>query len=262
MKYCQIKDPETCPIEELEKEVNRLYNLTEFYEAKQLAIKLFINSVYGACASKFFVGYNIDVAEAITLQGQHLNHFSENALNAYFQGIFQNDEKLHKELGIDHELAKKIDLDKGRISQQGPLVGPDFEYLKGNISGCVAGDTDSFSKNTNIITNKKEYKIDELFNEALKKNKIKILNNNSEIIKVDNLKTQTLNIENNQIEFMPINYIIRHKVNKSKFIIKTKSGKKIEITGDHSIMIYRNGEIISIKTKDINKKTDKLITIN
>ena len=74
-KFCQI-DPNNCTVEELEEEVERLKNLGDFYETKQLALKKFINSVYGATASRFFIAHNTAVAESITLQGQDLNHYS------------------------------------------------------------------------------------------------------------------------------------------------------------------------------------------
>ena len=54
---------------------------------------------------------------------------------------------------------------------------------------------------------------------------------------------------------------MRHKVNKHKYKIRTKSGKELIITGDHSIMVIRNNELISVKAKDINKETDKIISI-
>ena len=107
-KFVQIEDPNTCPLDELEYEVERLKNLGDFYETKQLALKKFINSVYGATASKYFLAHNTAVAESITLQGQDLNHFSENAVNEYFSGIFQNDFELHKKLGIDSSLAQQV----------------------------------------------------------------------------------------------------------------------------------------------------------
>ena len=54
---------------------------------------------------------------------------------------------------------------------------------------------------------------------------------------------------------------MRHKVfNKSKFRIKTKTGKELIVTGDHSVMVIRNNELISIPAKNI-LKTDKIITI-
>ena len=80
-KYSWLKDPETCPIEELEKQVKDLSNLVGFYDTKQLAIKKFINSVYGALGSKYFVAYNVLMAESITAQGRDLNHYSENSVN-------------------------------------------------------------------------------------------------------------------------------------------------------------------------------------
>ena len=55
---------------------------------------------------------------------------------------------------------------------------------------------------------------------------------------------------------------MRHKVNKPKYKIKTKSGKELILTGDHSVMVIRNNELVPIKTKDIDKNTDMLITIN
>ena len=73
-KFTNI-DPNNCSIEDLEKEVQRLYDLGDFYETKQLALKKFLNSVYGAIASKYFIGFNTNVAESITLQGQDLNHY-------------------------------------------------------------------------------------------------------------------------------------------------------------------------------------------
>ena len=141
-KFCQI-DPNNCTVEELEEEVERLKNLGDFYETKQLALKKFINSVYGATASKYFIAHNTAVAESITLQGQDLNHYSENSVNEYFSGIFQNDTELHKKLGIKTEDAKRFNIALGKTTETGTLDGPEFSYLNGNQSLTVAGDTDS-----------------------------------------------------------------------------------------------------------------------
>ena len=54
---------------------------------------------------------------------------------------------------------------------------------------------------------------------------------------------------------------MRHKVNKECFKIKTKSGKEIIVTEDHSCVVFRNNEQITIKAKDINKDTDKILSI-
>lgn len=338
LKFSNLTDPYNCPIEELKEEVERLETLVGFYETKQLAIKKFINSVYGATASKYFIAYNTEMAESITAQGRDLNHYSENSVNRYFKGIFQSDPKitlyyqwvhydengkrfkfesedkpdnyyvtgkweecqsydkavlkgkqitaetkqyltnnaeghcdwfktecnLSKKLGIDPEKMRTFDISKGKTTKTPPLTGKVFDYLEGTESLTVAGDTDSiFSEN--------KFKIDtEIHTFANAFNKLKIENNDivlktpngSEVVPVKNHTTQTYNYATDTIEDRPINYIMRHKVKKSKFKIVSESGKEIIVTGDHSCMVIRNGALISIKAKDINKETDKLILIS
>ena len=261
-KFCQI-DPNNCTVEELEEEVERLKNLGDFYETKQLALKKFINSVYGATASRFFIAHNTAVAESITLQGQDLNHYSENSVNEYFSGIFQNDTELHKKLGIDSEKAKKVSIAKGKTTETGTLDGPEFSYLNGNQSLTVAGDTDSTSWKSSIYVDSVKLKVQDAFNKFKYENNDTVLklNNGQEIVPVHNHNILSYVDHDAEATYRPIKYIMRHKVyNKSKFRIKTKSGKELEVTGDHSMMIIRNNELITVKAKDI-LKTDKIITI-
>lgn len=110
-KFIEI-DPDICSEEELKKVIKECDNLSGYYETKQLALKTFINSVYGATASKYFVGYNTAVAESITLQGQDLNHFSENCVNKYFRGIFQSREQYDKIIYVPLLIwTQKYDID-------------------------------------------------------------------------------------------------------------------------------------------------------
>ena len=261
-KFCQI-DPNNCTVEELEEEVERLKNLGDFYETKQLALKKFINSVYGATASRFFIAHNTAVAESITLQGQDLNHYSENSVNEYFSGIFQNDTELHKKLGIDSEKAKKVSIAKGKTTETGTLDGPEFSYLDGNQSLTVAGDTDSTSWKSSIYVDSVKLKVQDAFNKFKYENNDTVLklNNGQEIVPVHNHNILSYVDHDAEATYRPIKYIMRHKVyKKSRFRIKTKSGKELEVTGDHSMMIIRNNELITVKAKDI-LKTDKIITI-
>lgn len=253
-------DPYTCDLETLENEVKRLEGVSGYYETKQLALKKFINSVYGATASKFFVAHNTDIAESITLQGQDLNHFSENSVNDYFSGIFQNDTELHKKLGISTEAAKEVTIDKGKTT---PMKKLDLDYLKGDESLTCAGDTDSVSGNTMIyVEDGGQMRIDDYFKISKFLNKDIVIKcaDSSEVVPVKGGTTLAIDNDLNQ-KFKSINYIMRHKVTKPKFTITSKSGKKVEVTGDHSCMVVRNGELISIKAKDINIDTDKLVTL-
>ena len=262
-KFTNI-DPENCSLEELEQEVKRLSILGDFFETKQLALKKFINSVYGATASKYFLAYNLNVAESITLQGQHLNHYSENSVNEYFSGIFQNDVELHKKLGITTEDAKRVTIDKGKTTETGLLEGEEFSYLNGNQSLVVAGDTDSVSADSILIVDDNKITCLDLFNKLKEENNhiVLKLKDDKEIIPVNNHNILSY-IDHNDVGInKPIKYIMRHKVNKPKYKIKTKSGKELILTGDHSVMIIRNNELVPIKTKDIDKNSDMLITIN
>lgn len=110
-KFIEI-DPDTCTKEELYNAIKECESGSGYYETKQLALKTFINSVYGATASKYFIGYNTDVAESITLQGQDLNHYSENCVNRYFRGIFQSEEHYNKVIYVPlFEWMQKYDID-------------------------------------------------------------------------------------------------------------------------------------------------------
>jgi DNA polymerase elongation subunit (family B) len=93
-------DPTNCTTEELKKEIQKLRSIVDEYNGLQHSIKIFINSIYGACASPYFVGYNIYVAEAVTLQGQDIIHYTNNILDDYFLNIWHKDTQLHKELGL------------------------------------------------------------------------------------------------------------------------------------------------------------------
>lgn len=255
-------DPETCSEEELKATIDELGNRAGFFETQQLALKTFINSVYGATASEFFAGFNPAVAEAITLQGQDLNHYSEICVNEYFRGPFQADTELHKKLGIDTELTKKIQIGSGRLTEAKPLEGPEFEYLGDNVSLVIAGDTDSNFGEDCVYVNNEKMMFKDAFELLKLQNHDTVLktSNGSDVVPVKN--STTLTFKDNKVVDRPIKYIMRHKVSKAKWKVTTKSGKTVTITNDHSIMVIRDGKLIEAKPCEINLKTDKLVTIS
>jgi hypothetical protein len=99
MKYCKI-DPNTASREEIKAEIARLTLLMNQKMNEEQAIKIFINSVYGATASPYFIGYNVRVAEAITLQGQEVRGFASKIFNRYFMEFWHRDKELHDKLGL------------------------------------------------------------------------------------------------------------------------------------------------------------------
>jgi len=99
LKYSNI-DVETCSVADIDSEIVRLEKMVGDYNSLQNGVKVFINSIYGACASPFFTCYNVDIAEAITLQGQDLAKHTGNTCNNYFSNFWHKDKELHKKLGV------------------------------------------------------------------------------------------------------------------------------------------------------------------
>ncbi len=67
---------------------------------QQGAIKILINSIYGAFGNKWFYFYNPDIAQSITLQGQDMIKFANQAIDFYFKNRWHTDTELHEKLGI------------------------------------------------------------------------------------------------------------------------------------------------------------------
>jgi DNA polymerase elongation subunit (family B) len=80
-------------IKELKMQANDLFN-------EEQAIKLTMNSIYGAIGNNFFVCFNTEVAKAVTLQGQDLFRYAEKVMNKYFNEFWHKDVELHEKLGL------------------------------------------------------------------------------------------------------------------------------------------------------------------
>lgn len=60
-------------------------------ETSQTAIKILLNSLYGAMANKYFKFYEPQIAEGVTLSGQTIIRWSEKHMNNLLQKIFKDD---------------------------------------------------------------------------------------------------------------------------------------------------------------------------
>ena len=100
-----IEQLQEAPIDSLSKE--DLQRLAEHYEtmsakytAYEQAVKVTLNSIYGAFGNKWFHFFNIDIAESITLQSQNAILYSEQILNKYVQDFWHKDRQIHEQLGV------------------------------------------------------------------------------------------------------------------------------------------------------------------
>ena len=89
------------------------------YENQQMAIKILLNSLYGALGNKYFRYFDLRVAEGITLTGQTVIRCAEKAVNQFMNKVCQTE-------GIDYVIA--IDTDSVYVNFGG-LVD---KYIKDN----------------------------------------------------------------------------------------------------------------------------------
>jgi hypothetical protein len=78
-------------------------------DMQQYAIKIIINSLYGAFGNKHFYFYDPDIAQSITVQGQDLIKFSIKAVNHYVMNKWHVDTQLHVKLGLGDCEIRKVD---------------------------------------------------------------------------------------------------------------------------------------------------------
>ena len=73
---------------------------SKFYNYEQ-AVKLMLNSIYGAFGNPYFYFFNVDIAETITLQGKDAILYTEKLVNQYFKDFWIKDKATHEALGIE-----------------------------------------------------------------------------------------------------------------------------------------------------------------
>ena len=200
---------------------NELSEKVSVYTTRQISLKTALNSGYGAFGNKYFRFFDVRVAEAITLSGQLVSKWLFRDLNEYINRILGSD-------GVDY---------------------------------IAAGDTDSCVFDTDIMINGAKQKIGEFF-ESCEATELEYRGENNYIAHLPKNKYFTLTYDNQtkSVCERPVNYAMAHKVKKKMFRITLPSGKSVEITKDHSIMIERDGILQSCTVEQI-KKSDTIISI-
>ena len=227
-------------LDELKEFKEEVVDLRHEYALLENAYKVCANAGYGSSANEHFYFFLPKLASDITGECRNLTQTMWHNLETFFH------ETLWERKDIQEQFGFELDETKHDWYREQPI--------------SVYSDTDSTSFDTILKTSNGECTIEDLFNESLKENGIKdITNNGHEIVKCND---SVLNwTKEKGLNFVPIKWIMRHKVSKPMFKITTKSGKAITVTEDHSCIVFRNGKQIAIKAKDINKETDKILSI-
>lgn len=248
--------------EELKKIKQVIQNDIVYLDSNQLAMKYLMNSMYGGASHVNFYWYNMNIANDITGEARNLIHRMENHIPDFIKHNWLKMKEVHKQLGIevDEEKAKEV-LENAYFVPKN--IDPET-YNEPSFVLPVYGDTDSANSLTIMKLQRENMEIkmtiEDWFNENLDDiNDFVIkLPNGTELIPTND-KILNYNKDGN-LEYQKVNYIMRHKVTKPKWRLKTKSGKEIIVTGDHSMIVFRNGNKLTVKPNEI-LPTDKILVV-
>lgn len=144
-------------IETLQKEIKTL-------DLKQNAIKILINSFYGAFGNRYFYFHNNDIAQSITLQGQDLIKFAIKAINHYFANRWHLDTELHTKLGISGYKINKIE-NEAAIYTDTDSVYSCIEFAFNSIEGLTLTDEQALQ----MVVDINEYRLRGYFEAVFEK---------------------------------------------------------------------------------------------
>lgn len=228
-------------LDDLRKFRDTIEQKREEYFLLEIANKQLGNAAYGACANQFFYFYNVRLAADITGESRALTKFMWNRLEKFFHEDIWERKDLWKRFNFALDPSKK-------------------EWYKDKIVSTYSDTDSNFSKSLLLIDKKNKMTIESAFDMCNKESGIFHTTRWSQEMVRGNGHT-VKNYKDGKIVDVPIRFIMRHHTPKKMYKIKTKSGKETIVTEDHSCIVFRNGKQMSIKAKDINIKTDKILSL-
>ena len=182
-------------------------------------------SVYGTLGLPIFRFYDRDNAEAVTISGQEIIRSAEKLVN-------------------DMYLTKYKEMSTKPPTQ-------DF---------VVYIDTDSVTGECRLqYKNGEQISVSDAFSN---------IDSGKEIVDISgrhfkfpkNMELPYFDESNKLVKYGKVQYIEKHRTRKRVFSIKTKAGKTVKVTEDHSLMVIENGMLVKKTPKNI-KPGDKIVSI-
>jgi DNA polymerase elongation subunit (family B) len=178
--------------------------------------------VYGCLGLSSWRFYDRDNAEAVTITGQTVIKTTGKIVNDYYNKKLKTERK---------------------------------DYV-------IYMDTDSVARDSKLIVNGEEKSIECVYDDLLKDDMNVFI---EDITKREFIFPINLSLpyyDKNDIKIGKVQYIERHKIKKKMFCIKSKSGKCVKVTEDHSIMVIdESGNLIQKTPKEL-KKEDKIVVLD
>ena len=228
-----------------DKETHELLGLEYIAKSKKDGLYYFLNRNFEKIDRgylEFDTGYNKDILMSRRITKDKLtDHLDMGDDPIDFDVLY--DYKIH-----DFKNVKPLDENPKWVKDE------EFGYSLYNGQNSVVRyqDTDSVEKNTKIITDKCESTIEELYNRNIINGSGGITTNGHESV-ITNEKSLNWS-DDKKLYYTNIKRIIRHKVSKPKWRLRTKSGKEIIITSDHSLVVFRDGVKLEVKPNQIENR--------
>jgi hypothetical protein len=129
-----------------------------------------------------------------------------------------------------------------------------------SVKPLVYGDTDSCGPHTvlnlqmnNIDSN---MTIEDYYN-TVTEDYCKYDEKNQQFVKLVTNNDKILTVNDNQLVYTPIKYVMKHRVKKHMYKLKIHN-ESITITEDHSLMVERDGKLVKVKPVEL-QKTDHIL---
>ena len=149
-KQNQLKAQQELELCTVKSEVYALEKRIAIAKNQQMALKILLNSLYGAMGNKWFRYFDMRIAEGITLTGQATIRWAEKHLNAYLNSVLKTNSGLNAVLKTDKDYVVAIDTDSvyvtldDLVKQFHPTNPVDFldkicsTALEGALTKCYA----------------------------------------------------------------------------------------------------------------------------
>ena len=207
----------------------------EHYSLLQLTKKIQLNSTYGALLNQNFRFGRKELGASVTACGRQITtHMMET-----IHSLLEPDTPV--------KIVKTTEVEKdGKVSH--------VYVIDSNT--VIYGDTDSVEGSSLVSTSLGQLSIENLFNEVGN-----IHREGDKEYAVPTAPLLTPCLVDGAIQERQVLAVYRHKVKKERFRITLDNGKSVVVTGDHSIMVMRNGNLQAIRAKEINVDTDTAISL-
>ena len=246
-------------------------HMISMLNTKQNAIKVLLNSLYGAAGNAYFRYYDLRIAEGITKTGQLAIRWIERKINEKFNSILNTN-------NIDYVIASDTD---SVMVNFGPIVkelydGQDTvktiqyldkicnEVIQPYIQKCYVEMAEYINAYEPALHMKRENLCVHPDTIILVNNKhisIKDYYNSIDELCEDNVKvsydlTESFNIQLNSYEIDHIDFVSRKSNSERMFEIELENGTIMRLTENHEVLVDRNSKFVWIKTKDLSENDE------